>query len=74
LSADLNSEKGYRHYSIGKHLLEAGSDVRGLYRAKKEIQKVRRNVTKNKERINKESNVEGNVQNRREKILYYINS
>ena len=29
VSADLNSERGYRHYSIGKHLQENRTDVRG---------------------------------------------
>jgi len=29
VSADLNSEKGYRNYTIGKHLQEKGTDVRG---------------------------------------------
>jgi len=39
VSTDLNSEKGYRHYSIGKHSLENGTGVRGGEQGKKKFRR-----------------------------------
>jgi hypothetical protein len=35
VSADLNNVRGYRHYSIGKHLQENRNDVRRVNREKR---------------------------------------